>query len=94
MAAFYFVRSAHRLALKCPTYRLGVVLKFVRCAAYEVLSDNNKRQIYDQHGKEGLDENSQGGGGGGGFGGGGMFDRTFRSHPHLGVPICMPKMAC
>jgi len=49
----------------------------LRCAAYEVLSDNNKRQIYDQHGKEGLDENSQGGGGGGGFGGGGMFDRTF-----------------
>ena len=36
------------------------------CAAYEVLSDPEKRQKYDMYGEDGLKEN--GGGGGGGFG--------------------------
>src|SRR3989338_1507002 len=35
--------------------------------AYEVLSDENRRKVYDQFGEEGL----KGGGPGGGFGGGG-----------------------
>ena len=39
--------------------------------AYQVLSDEQQRSVYDRYGKEGL----QGGGGGrGGFGGGGGFD--------------------
>eukprot|EP01135_Chromosphaera_perkinsii_P000410 Nk52_evm57s78 gene=Nk52_evmTU57s78 len=39
-------------------------------AAYEVLSDEEKRQIYDQHGEEGLNNNNRGGGGD-------MFDGFF-----------------
>jgi DnaJ-related protein SCJ1 len=44
-------------------------------AAYEVLSDDEKRQIYDQHGKEGLKEGGGGGGGGSPFGD--MFGNFF-----------------
>lgn len=35
------------------------------CAAYEVLSDEEKRKIYDRYGEDGLKQHSQGGGGGG-----------------------------
>src|SRR3990167_5495060 len=38
--------------------------------AYEVLSDDNKRRVYDQYGEEGL--KGAAGMGGGGFGGGGF----------------------
>eukprot|EP00850_Spirogloea_muscicola_P000180 SM000001S04582 [mRNA] locus=s1:1038433:1041250:- [translate_table: standard] len=36
--------------------------------AYEILSDKEKRQIYDQYGEEGLKQHAQQGGGGGGGG--------------------------
>jgi DnaJ-class molecular chaperone len=35
--------------------------------AYEVLADEQKRAIYDQHGHDGIDAARQGGGGAGGF---------------------------
>ena len=48
----------------------GAAEKFAEIArAYEVLADEEKRQVYDRHGEEGLKrhEGQGGGGGGGGF---------------------------
>lgn len=47
--------------------------------AYEVLSDEQKRAIYDQHGHDGIDAARQGGGGGGFSGGdfGDIFGEVF-----------------
>ena len=41
-------------------------------AAYETLTDEKKRQVYDQYGEEGLKQGGGGGPGGGGPGGGGF----------------------
>ncbi len=49
----------------------GAAEKFSEIArAYEVLSDEEKKQIYDRQGEEGLKRHEEGRGGGGGFGGG------------------------
>ena len=48
-------------------------------AAYEALSDPDKRKIYDRHGEEGLQKNAaqeQGFGGFGGFGGWNPFGES------------------
>src|SRR5688572_14853132 len=45
--------------------------------AYEVLSETDKRAIYDQHGHAGIDATRQGGGGRGGFQGGDAFGEMF-----------------
>ena len=52
---------------------MGFWIKYIcvcsRCAAYEVLSDKEKRQIYDRYGEDGLKQHAaQNSGGGGGFG--------------------------
>ncbi|CCE62464.1 hypothetical protein TPHA_0C03110 [Tetrapisispora phaffii CBS 4417] len=53
--------------------------KFKECsAAYEVLSDSQKREVYDQYGEEGLNGGGAGGFPGGGFGfGDDIFSQFF-----------------
>lgn len=59
----------------------GASEKFAEIAyAYEVLTDEEKKEIYDQYGEEGLKQHEQGGGGGGGGFHGGfddIFDQFF-----------------
>ena len=46
----------------------GAAEKFAEIArAYEVLTDEEKKEIYDRRGEEGLKQHEQRGGGGGGF---------------------------
>lgn len=63
------IKKAYRkLALKEHPDKGGDPEKFKKIqSAYEVLSDPDKRKIYDQHGLQGLEEGG-GGGGGGPFG--------------------------
>ena len=53
------------------------------CTAYEVLSDEEKRKIYDRYGEDGLKQHSQNGGGGSG-GPGDIFSQCEPS------PACVP----
>lgn len=65
-------------------------------AAYEALSDDEKRRIYDQQGEEGLKRHAQGGQGGGMnpfdlfsqfFGGGGGRGGRERKGPEIVIPL-------
>jgi DnaJ family protein B protein 11 len=49
--------------------------------AYEVLSDSEKRKVYDRFGEEGLKQMGQNGGGGGGGGGFDPFSQFFGGFP-------------
>ncbi|KAG0129500.1 hypothetical protein HOY82DRAFT_505663 [Tuber indicum] len=77
--------------------------KFVEVAeAYEALADPESRQIYDQHGAEGLKQRQNGGGGGGHhdpfdlfsrfFGGGGHYHQgdRMRRGPNMEVKVHLP----
>jgi DnaJ-class molecular chaperone len=77
----------------------GAAEKFAEInRAYEVLSDEETRKVYDRHGEEGLKQHEQRGGGG--FGGGSPFDDFFgfgqreRRHqeqttPSVNIPLEM-----
>jgi DnaJ family protein A protein 2 len=62
------IKKAYRkLALTHHPDRGGNEEKFKQITrAYEILSDESKRKIYDEHGEEGLEGGAGGGGGGGG----------------------------
>ena len=76
--------------------------KFVEVAeAYEVLSDNELRKIYDQYGHDGVNQHRQGGRGHGAahdpfdlfsrfFGGGGHFGRGQQRGPNMEVQVQVP----
>ena len=71
-ATFDQIKKAYRkLALKAHPDKGGDAEKFKEISmAYEVLSDKDKREIYDQHGEDGLKE-------GGGMRGGDIFSQMF-----------------
>ncbi|KAL3868772.1 hypothetical protein ACJMK2_041535 [Sinanodonta woodiana] len=61
----------------------GAEDKFKEIAeAFDVLSDKNKRAVYDQYGEEGLKGGMPGGSGGSDGHPGGSFHYTFQGNPH------------
>jgi len=69
-------KTYRKLAMKHHPDRGGDPAKFQEIQqAYDVLSDENKRRVYDKYGKEGIDEGRGDGGGGGD--GGDIFSQMF-----------------
>jgi len=70
------IKKAYRMkSLENHPDKGGDAEKFAEIArAYEVLSDEEKKEVYDMHGEEGLKQHEQRGGGGGG---GDPFDDIF-----------------
>jgi len=69
-------KTYRKLAMKHHPDRGGDPAKFQEIQqAYDVLSDADKRKVYDRYGKEGIDEGRGDGGGGGG--GGDIFQQMF-----------------
>lgn len=90
------IKKAYRkLALKAHPDKGGDPETFKNLTtAYEVLSDPEKRKVYDQHGKEGLENGGSGGGNAEDvfsmfFGGGGRGARGPRKGEDIGHPIKM-----
>ncbi|KAG7413920.1 hypothetical protein DER46DRAFT_351886 [Fusarium sp. MPI-SDFR-AT-0072] len=66
--------------------------KFVEVSeAYDVLSDEEMRKVYDQYGHEGVQQRRQGGGGGGGHDPFDLFSRFFGGHGHFGRASSEPR---
>ncbi|KAI8713129.1 hypothetical protein NCS52_01256300 [Fusarium sp. LHS14.1] len=66
--------------------------KFVEVSeAYDVLSDEDTRKVYDKWGHEGVQQHRQGGGGGGGHDPFDLFSRFFGGHGHSGRASSEPR---
>jgi len=94
------IKKAYRMkSLENHPDKGGDAEKFSEIArAYEVLSDEEKKEIYDRHGEEGIKQHEQGGGGGGGapfddifshfgFGGGRRRGNDEQTTPSVELPL-------